>query len=120
MKKAKRGASSRLPASPQRGWSGVQVVWGGREPRAKLERSSSGCPIAGHRLNALSLSCANSPPGYATTSPRTSTRAAALPGLITVILLGGIMTGWFTPTEAGVVAVAYILNVVIPALIRAT
>ena len=43
-------------------------------------------------------------------------RAAALPGLIPVILLGGIMTGWFTPTEAGVVAVAYILIVVIPAL----
>ena len=42
--------------------------------------------------------------------------AAALPGLIPVILLGGIMTGWFTPTEAGVVAVAYILLVVIPAL----
>jgi C4-dicarboxylate transporter DctM subunit len=43
-------------------------------------------------------------------------RAAALPALIPVILLGGIMTGWFTPTEAGVVAVAYILIVVIPAL----
>ena len=41
-------------------------------------------------------------------------RAAALPALIPVILLGGIMTGWFTPTEAGVVAVAYILIVVIP------
>jgi hypothetical protein len=36
MKKAKRGVSSRLPASPQRGWSGVQVVRSG-EPRAKLE-----------------------------------------------------------------------------------
>jgi C4-dicarboxylate transporter, DctM subunit len=36
--------------------------------------------------------------------------------LIPVILLGCIMTGWFTPTEAGVVAVAYILVVVIPAL----
>ena len=35
--------------------------------------------------------------------------AAALPTLISVILLGGIMSGWFTPTEAGVVAVAYIL-----------
>ena len=45
-----------------------------------------------------------------------ATRAAALPALIPVILLGGIMTGWFTPTEAGVVAVAYILLVVIPAL----
>jgi hypothetical protein len=31
-----------------------------------------------------------------------------------VILLGGVLTGWFTPTEAGVVA--YILLVVIPIL----
>jgi C4-dicarboxylate transporter, DctM subunit len=45
-----------------------------------------------------------------------TSRAAALPLLIPVILLGGIMTGWFTPTEAGVVAVAYILLVVIPLL----
>jgi tripartite ATP-independent transporter DctM subunit len=45
-----------------------------------------------------------------------ATRAAALPLLIPVILLGGILTGWFTPTEAGVVAVAYILVVVIPTL----
>jgi TRAP-type C4-dicarboxylate transport system permease large subunit len=30
---------------------------------------------------------------------------AALPLMIPVILLGGILTGWFTPTEAGVVAV---------------
>ena len=29
---------------------------------------------------------------------------AALPLMIPVILLGGILTGWFTPTEAGVVA----------------
>ncbi len=43
-------------------------------------------------------------------------RAAALPMLIPIILLGGIMSGWFTPTEAGVVAVAYILLVVIPLL----
>jgi tripartite ATP-independent transporter DctM subunit len=48
----------------------------------------------------------------------TTSRAAALPLLIPVILLGGIMTGWFTPTEAGVVAVAYILLVVIPLLNR--
>jgi tripartite ATP-independent transporter DctM subunit len=41
---------------------------------------------------------------------------AALPLMIPVILLGGILTGWFTPTEAGVVAVAWILLVVIPAL----
>jgi C4-dicarboxylate transporter, DctM subunit len=43
---------------------------------------------------------------------------AALPLMIPVILLGGILTGWFTPTEAGVVAVVYILAVVIPALNR--
>ena len=41
---------------------------------------------------------------------------AALPLMIPVILLGGIMTGWFTPTEAGVVAIVYILLVVIPLL----
>jgi C4-dicarboxylate transporter DctM subunit len=43
-------------------------------------------------------------------------RAAALPMMIPVILLGGIMTGWFTPTEAGVIAIAYILLIVIPVL----
>ena len=36
--------------------------------------------------------------------------------MIPVILLGGIMTGWFTPTEAGVIAIVYILLVVIPFL----
>jgi len=35
-----------------------------------------------------------------------------------VILLGGILTGWFTPTEAGVVAVVWIIAVIIPALNR--
>ena len=44
---------------------------------------------------------------------------ASLPLMIPVILLGGILTGWFTPTEAGVVAVVWILLVVIPALNRA-
>src|SRR5262249_41637083 len=34
-----------------------------------------------------------------------ATRQSALPLMIPVILLGGILTGWFTPTEAGVVAV---------------
>lgn len=43
---------------------------------------------------------------------------AALPLMIPVILLGGILTGWFTPTEAGVVAVIWIIAVVIPALNR--
>jgi C4-dicarboxylate transporter, DctM subunit len=41
---------------------------------------------------------------------------AALPLMIPIILLGGILTGWFTPTEAGVVAVSWILLVVIPFL----
>jgi C4-dicarboxylate transporter, DctM subunit len=43
-------------------------------------------------------------------------KQASLPLMIPVILLGGILTGWFTPTEAGVVAVIWILLVVIPAL----
>src|SRR5258706_13544523 len=43
---------------------------------------------------------------------------ATLPLMIPVILLGGILTGWFTPTEAGVVAVVWIIAVVIPALNR--
>ena len=46
------------------------------------------------------------------------TKDAALPLMIPVILLGGILTGWFTPTEAGVVAVIWIILVVIPALNR--
>src|SRR6266436_6477644 len=45
-------------------------------------------------------------------------RAAALPMMIPVILLGGILTGWFTPTEAGAVAVVWILLVIIPLLNR--
>jgi tripartite ATP-independent transporter DctM subunit len=47
-----------------------------------------------------------------------ATKDASLPLMIPVILLGGILTGWFTPTEAGVVAVAWILFVVIPSLNR--
>lgn len=43
-------------------------------------------------------------------------RGAALPMLIPGILLGGILTGWFTPTEAGVIAITYILVVVLPLL----
>src|SRR5450432_1497892 len=46
-------------------------------------------------------------------------RSASLPLMIPIILLGGILTGWFTPTEAGVVAVVWILVVVIPSLNRA-
>src|SRR6476659_62111 len=41
-------------------------------------------------------------------------RGASLPLVIPVIIMGGILSGFFTPTEAGVVAVLYILLVVIP------
>ena len=41
---------------------------------------------------------------------------AALPLVIPVIIMGGILTGWFTPTEAGLIAVVYILLVAIPFL----
>src|SRR5256714_2344443 len=43
-------------------------------------------------------------------------RDAAVPLVIPVIIMGGILTGWFTPTEAGLVAGVYILVVAIPAL----
>ena len=43
-------------------------------------------------------------------------KAAALPTMIPIIIMGGILTGWFTPTEAGVVAAIYIVLVVIPFL----
>src|ERR1700687_2301658 len=43
---------------------------------------------------------------------------AALPVMIPLILLGGILTGWFTQTDAGVLAVVWILAVVIPTLNR--
>ena len=46
-------------------------------------------------------------------------RGSALPLVIPVIIMGGILTGWFTPTEAGMVAAIYILVVLIPALNRA-
>lgn len=45
-----------------------------------------------------------------------ATRHAALPLMIPIIIMGGILTGWFTPTEAGLAAVAYIVLVVIPFL----
>jgi C4-dicarboxylate transporter, DctM subunit len=43
-------------------------------------------------------------------------RGSALPMVIPVIIMGGILTGWFTPTEAGMVAAVYIMLVVIPFL----
>jgi C4-dicarboxylate transporter, DctM subunit len=45
-------------------------------------------------------------------------RGSALPLVIPVIVMGGILTGWFTPTEAGMIASVYILVVVIPLLNR--
>src|SRR5213593_4730580 len=45
-------------------------------------------------------------------------RRAALPLIIPIIIMGGILTGWFTPTEAGMVAVIYIVAVLIPLLNR--
>jgi C4-dicarboxylate transporter DctM subunit len=43
-------------------------------------------------------------------------RGAALPLIIPVIIMGGILSGWFTPTEAGMIASVYILIVLIPVL----
>src|SRR6266700_205064 len=43
-------------------------------------------------------------------------RGAALPLIIPVIIMGGILTCWFTPTEAGMIAAVYILIVLIPVL----
>jgi tripartite ATP-independent transporter DctM subunit len=45
-----------------------------------------------------------------------ATQRASLPLVIPVIIMGGILTGWFTPTEAGLAAVAYIVLVLIPIL----
>src|SRR5438874_9637697 len=42
--------------------------------------------------------------------------ASVLPMMIPVIIMGGILTGWFTPTEAGMIASVYILLVVVPLL----
>jgi len=43
-------------------------------------------------------------------------RGSALPTVIPVIIMGGILSGWFTPTEAGMIAAVYILVVLIPVL----
>ena len=43
-------------------------------------------------------------------------RASVLPLMIPLIIMGGILTGWFTPTEAGMVASVYILVVLVPLL----
>jgi tripartite ATP-independent transporter DctM subunit len=46
----------------------------------------------------------------------TAATEAAVPTMIPVIIMGGILSGLFTPTEAGVIAVAYIVLVAIPTL----
>jgi len=43
-------------------------------------------------------------------------QGSALPLVIPVIIMGGILTGWFTPTEAGMIASAYIILVIVPLL----
>ena len=48
----------------------------------------------------------------------TALQASLLPLMIPIIIMGGILTGWFTPTEAGMIAVVYIVAVVIPLLRR--
>ena len=48
-----------------------------------------------------------------------ASREAAIPLVIPIIIMGGILTGQFTPTEAGVIAVAYIIFIAIPVLNRA-
>ena len=45
-----------------------------------------------------------------------ATKDASLTLVIPIILLGGILSGLFTPTEAGVIANVYILAIVIPFL----
>jgi C4-dicarboxylate transporter, DctM subunit len=45
-------------------------------------------------------------------------KGAGLPLVIPVIIMGGILGGFFTPTEAGVVAVLYIVLICIPAVNR--
>jgi C4-dicarboxylate transporter, DctM subunit len=47
-----------------------------------------------------------------------ATKAAALPLMIPIIIMGGILSGLFTPTEAGLIACAYITFVMIPLLNR--
>ena len=46
----------------------------------------------------------------------TATKQAVVPLMIPFIIMGGILTGQFTPTEAGIIAVAYIVFVAIPLL----
>src|SRR5262245_35870386 len=44
-------------------------------------------------------------------------RGSALPLVIPMLIMGGIVTGWFTPTEAGMAAALYILLLLITMLL---
>ena len=46
----------------------------------------------------------------------TATKEAAIPLMIPLIIMGEILGGQFTPTEAGIIAVVYIVFVAIPLL----
>jgi C4-dicarboxylate transporter, DctM subunit len=46
----------------------------------------------------------------------TALKESSLPLMIPVIIMGGMLSGWFTPTEAGMIACIYILVVLIPLL----
>ena len=48
----------------------------------------------------------------------TALRGAALPLVIPVLIMGGILSGWFTPTEAGMIGAVYIMAVIIPLIRR--
>lgn len=48
-----------------------------------------------------------------------SVKLAALPLVIPIIIVGGILTGQFTPVEAGAVALVYVIVVVLPLINRA-
>jgi C4-dicarboxylate transporter, DctM subunit len=47
-----------------------------------------------------------------------ATRAALLPLMIPIIIIGGVVTGTVTPAEAGMIAVVYILVVLLPIMNR--
>ena len=47
-----------------------------------------------------------------------ATRGALLPLMIPIIIIGGVVTGTFTPAEAGMIAVIYIILVLLPLMNR--
>src|SRR5262249_58370765 len=47
-----------------------------------------------------------------------ATRLAVLPLMIPIIIVGGVASGVFTPAEAGMIAVGYIIVVLLPLIAR--